>query len=527
MLAFQQFLNKMIAFFLGVLVGAGIVLFIIYVLVVDPWGPISQPPTFIEQFKPIQVPDELKQFLKSGKDGQGISSWESCFSLSLFLHMFYQEHKDTRTLRRWMHKRLQMELNDIATRSAAGRLLQDIRIRDLSLGTKFPVVKAIRVEKVEMSDDKNTFQNVTFLVDIDYTGGFETSIDVATMFGKKANLSVKITKLAGTVRFILSRKPYNHWTMSFVTAPQLETDISSQIQGHQLKRLIPLIKDAIRRALQRKHVWPNFKIRYRPVFPNPLLQASPPLSAFAHIKLEGGLEVTVLQCSRLKTDLVNKNENWEVYCTLTMDQRPFIQNTSHNVAHALSVMLVFSRYDLAEPIGITFEKYSSSSQGAKPVRVANVDEGSLADKALFKPGDILVAINNVPIRGERQATRFLQQTTGDLMVLVERNLDDLDDDDIKESEEIIGNNTGDTDEAFVSLDFERGRSSRKMSTTTTSSNRRHSVSVGPSLPSVASLVDTTDSHSVGSSLLSLGFENSPGALIKTFVYGTQAKRHAF
>lgn len=42
-----------------------------------------------------------------------------------------------------------------------------------------------------------------------------------------------------------------------------------------------------------------------------------------------------------------------------------------------------------------------------------------------------MAINNVPIRSERQVHRFLQQTLGDLLVLVDRNLDDIDDDILK------------------------------------------------------------------------------------------------
>ncbi|VDK63104.1 unnamed protein product, partial [Cylicostephanus goldi] len=135
---------------------------------------------------------ELRDFLKTGDDGQGISRWESSHSLSLLLHMFFQEHKDTRQLRRWLYKRLQIELNDISTRSAAGRLIQEIRIRDLALGTKFPRVNAVRVENVEMSEDKNIFEKITLMVDMDYTGGFETSIDVTTVFGKRANLSIKV-----------------------------------------------------------------------------------------------------------------------------------------------------------------------------------------------------------------------------------------------------------------------------------------------------------------------------------------------
>lgn len=36
--------------------------------------------------------------------------------------------------------------------------IKDIRILDLSLGTKFPVVNNIRVEKVEMSEDRENFE---------------------------------------------------------------------------------------------------------------------------------------------------------------------------------------------------------------------------------------------------------------------------------------------------------------------------------------------------------------------------------
>ncbi|PIO74842.1 hypothetical protein TELCIR_03137 [Teladorsagia circumcincta] len=201
--------------------------------------------------------------------------------------MLFQEHKDTRLLRRWFHKRLQIELNDISTRSAAGRLIQEIRIRDLSLGTKFPRINAIRVENVEMAEDKNIFDKITLLIDMDYTGGLETSIDVTTVFGKKANLSIKTA--------------------------------------------------------------------------------------------------------------INAN-------------------------------------------------------GSRPVRVAIVEEGSLADKAAFKPGDTLLAINNVPIRSERQVVRFLQQTIGDLLILVDRNLDDIDDEGLKDSESVVGSTTnGNNDDGFVCL----------------------------------------------------------------------------
>ncbi|CAI2350615.1 unnamed protein product [Caenorhabditis sp. 36 PRJEB53466] len=503
-------------FLAGVLVGLAIAAIILYIFIVDPWAPPSdQPQPPIEQFRPAQMPMELRGFLKSGEDGQGISRWESCNSISLLLHFLFQEHKDTLALRRWVHKRLQMEMNDITTRSTAGRLIQEIRIRELSLGTEFVKIKSIRVEDVVMADDNNTFEKIVFILDIDYSGGFETSIDVSTIIAKKASLSVKITKLTGTVRVILSRQPYHHWTFSFVSQPVFETEINSQIQGHQLKRLIPIIKEAIRRSLQRKHVWPNYKIRYRPLFPNPIFQASPPINSFTHIKMEGGMEVTVLQCSRLKNTLLDdKNKQYEIYCTVSIESRPIVQNEEQG--HVVNVLLTFSRYDIATPIGLTFDKSAPASGQSRPVKVCTVEDNSLADRAAFKPGDVLVAINNVPIRSERQATKFLQSTTGDLTVLVERSLDDIDDEESKESEIIVstvrdideaGGNDADTSSMMSTTSVtttDKEREEEKTETQTDmpeavalAARRRHSVSNFES-----SAVDT-NTESVASSIFGL------------------------
>ncbi|KAJ1373108.1 hypothetical protein KIN20_035441 [Parelaphostrongylus tenuis] len=489
----------MLTFFLGTFVGAALVLVVIFVLIVDPWGATSSTPPFIDQYRPIEIPKELREFLKSGDDGQGISRWESGHSVSLLLHMFFQEHKDGRQLRRWFHKRLQTELNDICTRSAAGRLIQEVRIRDLSLGTKAPRISSIRVESVEMSSDATIFEKIILLIDMDYTGGFETSIDVATVFGRKANLSIKLAKVAGLARIILSRKPYNHWTFSFVSTPELSMDISSQIQGHQLKRLIPLIKESIRRALQRKHVWPNYKIRYRPLFPNPFLQPSLPLSAFTHVKIEGGLEVTVLQATRLKTSLVGKDiSTYVAYCTVTLDYRPFVQSSS-DLSHSLSVMLTFSRHDMSTPIGIIFEKTTVNSNGTRPVRVAVVEEGSLADKAAFKPGDTLIAINNIPIRSERQVIRFLQQTIGDLLVLVDRNLDDIDDEIPKTCTDVEDGRNGDAIVCLGDVSSTRPTvAERRSLSPELDSHRRHSLSNARCDPSIINT--NTDSRTSSISL---------------------------
>ncbi|CAJ0928923.1 unnamed protein product, partial [Mesorhabditis belari] len=487
------------ALFIGFLIGVATVLLVIYIIVCDPFGPKVDAPPFVDQFKPIEMPEQLRHFLKTGDDGVTSSSWESTFAITVLLHLLYQEHKDSRLLRRWLHKRLQLELNDIITRSAAGRLIQDIRIRDLSLGAKVPIINKIRVEKVEMSNDDSIFENAIFLIDLDYPGGFETSIDVQAMLGGYGSLSLKVSRLAGSLRLIISRKPFTHWAFSFESTPDFDFEVISQIQGHRLRHIVPLIRDQIRRALQRKHVWPNYKIRYRPLFPNPLLQPSPP---------SRGLEVTVLQCSRLKTSLTDKNLNFDVYCTVTLDHKPFLQNGHAATSHSISVLLTFTRFDTSGESGILFAKASRTSPNA--IQISAVEAGSLADKAHFKKGDVIVAINSLPVRNERQVESLLRMK-GDLAVLVERNLEENSENELLDGEELIGDNgrslikrnklgkpssANDQDVYNIPLKDLRSRSN----SASTCSTRRHSMSILPASTSTTFNQDNTSlSQSAGSS----------------------------
>lgn len=87
-----------------------------------------------------------------------------------------------------------MELNDVTARSsAAGRIIQSIQIRDLEAGANSPMVKNIRVETYRLSEnDSEFFEELVLLLDVDYLGGFQMSVDASMAFGKFAQLSVKV-----------------------------------------------------------------------------------------------------------------------------------------------------------------------------------------------------------------------------------------------------------------------------------------------------------------------------------------------
>ncbi|VDK55818.1 unnamed protein product [Anisakis simplex] len=413
----------MLVFLLGVLTGVFLVLLIAYVYLfssLETFDKSASP--FVDQFQPVRLAPVLRNFLKSSREDPNKPKWESCYILSLVLHFLYQEHNDTRRFRRWFHKRLQLELNDIVTRSTAGRLIQDIRIRDLSTGSQFPVLNGASCEGYRLSEDKEHFDWLSILLDIDYKGAFQASIDVSLLFGRYAQLSVKVAELSGKARLTLTREPYTHWTFAFVETPFLDFKVESQWQGKQLKHLIPLITQQFRRIIQRKHVFPNYKIRYRPFFNNPLLMPSPPIGAFDHIKLIGGLEVTVLQCTRLNTSLAALDHS-EVYCTVCIEHRPFTHNTTSNSLQSTTLLVNFMRHGLMEPLGLSFIN-SANELGLRTVQINAIESGSAAERCGFLKGDTILAINNVPIQSDRQVSRLLCGSVSELNVLIERGIND-------------------------------------------------------------------------------------------------------
>uniref|UniRef100_A0A0R3RM92 PDZ domain-containing protein n=1 Tax=Elaeophora elaphi TaxID=1147741 RepID=A0A0R3RM92_9BILA len=244
------------------------------------------------------------------------------------------------------------------------------------------------------------------------------------LFGRFAQLSIKLTRLSGKIRLKLTREPFTHWVFAFVDMPTLEFQVDSQWQGKQVKHLIPFITQKFRRMVQRKHVWPNYKIRYRPLFPNPLYQPSPSIGAFEYIKTTGLLEVTVLRCTRLNTALVS-NGNSEIFCVVSVDHRPLMQDATRCSTRCITVLLNFSRHGISESIGLTFSKLVSSI-GVRSVQISTVESFSSAERCGFKAGDVVIAVNNVPITSERQLNKLLSGTSSELNVLVDRMVDEKD-----------------------------------------------------------------------------------------------------
>lgn len=165
-------------------------------------------------------------------------------------------------------------------------LIRDFfQIRDLDLGSQFPEIKNIRLHNVDLHQDEQHIESLDVLLDLSYEGNFRLAIDADMVLGKKGSLSVKgtwavnylqhwvrdiqnwchftVRQVSGIARLQFTRKPYTHWSLSFVGDPKVDLEVQSQFQGRQMQsNVTSLISNQIRKAIRRKHTLPNYKLRY-------------------------------------------------------------------------------------------------------------------------------------------------------------------------------------------------------------------------------------------------------------------------
>ena len=79
-----------------------------------------------------------------------------------------------------------------------------LQIRDLCLGTQFPIIKSVSIKDAVLHPQYQHIETLELCLDIEYSGGFQLSIDANMVLGKAAYLSVK-----GLFMFC-TRKFYGH-----------------------------------------------------------------------------------------------------------------------------------------------------------------------------------------------------------------------------------------------------------------------------------------------------------------------------
>lgn len=192
----------------------------------------------------------------SGKAGA-----ESCHFLnSIFLFLF-RELRDTAEVRRWLLRKIRVELEELLVSRTAGRLLEGLSVRELSLGEAVPELSGIRLLSPGSSPAEPLPPELSFELELDYTGGFRLAIDVELLFGKSAFLAVRLGRLQGRLRLVLSRLPFSHWSVCFLEEPIIDFQVHSQFEGRPMPQLTSIIVTQLKRVIRRKHTFPNYKIR--------------------------------------------------------------------------------------------------------------------------------------------------------------------------------------------------------------------------------------------------------------------------
>lgn len=186
---------------------------------------------------------------------------ETCNFLNAIFLFLFRELRDTPAVRHWLTKKIKVEFEELLQTKTAGRLLEGLSLRDISLGNSLPVFKTARLMKPVHLNEDGMPEELNFEVDIEYNGGFHLAIDVELVFGKSAYLFVKMRRVVGRLRLQFTRMPFSHWSFSFLEDPLVDFEVKSQFEGRPLPQLTSIIVNQLKRVIKKKHTLPNYKIR--------------------------------------------------------------------------------------------------------------------------------------------------------------------------------------------------------------------------------------------------------------------------
>ncbi|KAM8718614.1 hypothetical protein ACLKA7_001342 [Drosophila subpalustris] len=324
-----------------------------------------------------------------------VQSSSTLVSLNFVLQFLFHEFKNSNGVRKWFYRKLSIELDELITKTTTGKLLDKLTIKELDLGDQFPDIRSLSVHNVELDEAEQRIENLDLLLDINYIGNFSTSIDADMVLGKKGSIMLKVKQLSGMARLQFTRKPYTHWSLSFLGDPELNLVVESKYQGRQMQSNITnLISNQIRKAVRRKHTLPNYKLRYKPFFH----WAADDETGDCDIQPNGGLVVRVAELSRLMA--------WpgtsHIYCTITLAPVPFIEAQQKDNRHVLISLDIIIHKAKNQQIGILFKQ--STSQ----VKIESILPNTPACKSNLLPGDTLVAIEGKQVNTIQQIAKVVK-----------------------------------------------------------------------------------------------------------------------
>ncbi|KAL5012622.1 hypothetical protein ScPMuIL_011173 [Solemya velum] len=362
------------------------------------------------QFERFRLPKELIKLIHEQEQG---GKKETCLFINVIFQFLFKELKDTKHIRQWAVKKMNVEFMEML-QTTSGKLIDQITVREFSLGETFPIIHSVEVKKINIIEE--AIEELDVAIDLEYNGGFQLAVDVDLIFGKWAYLSVMVTKLKGLARLQLTRHPYAHWSFAFYEEPHIEFSVDSSFEGRQIRQITSLIVNQIKRTIRKKHTLPNYKMRFRPFFFKPeTFHAVKDLYLHGNKIGLGQLEVTVIECSRL----LKVPADSSLYCTLSVDTLPWLQmiDSKKKLWEIQDVEVVRTP---SQSIGLIFKEEFVMEKYEMAVVVDSVASDSPAKQADIRKGDILVGVGTTRITSSRQAARAMKNAGERFILRLER-----------------------------------------------------------------------------------------------------------
>uniref|UniRef100_A0A673WCN3 PDZ domain containing 8 n=1 Tax=Salmo trutta TaxID=8032 RepID=A0A673WCN3_SALTR len=301
---------------------------------------------------------------------------ETCNFLNAIFLFLFRELRDTPVVRHWLTKKFKVEFEELLQTKTAGRLLEGLSLRDISLGNSLPVFKTAKLIKPVSLNEDGMPEELNFEVDLEYNGGFHLAIDVDLVFGKSAYLFVKMTRVVGRLKLQFTRMPFTHWSFAFLEDPLIDFEVKSQFEGRPLPQLTSIIVNQLKRIIKKKHTLPNYKIRL--------------------------------------FILGSYDRETYVHCTFELSSHEWKEKTRSSIKTTEVIKGPFGN------VGMTFRHVPACEGDAVHVSIETVTPNSPAALADLQKGDRLIAIGGVKVTSSVQVPKLLKQAGDRVLVLYER-----------------------------------------------------------------------------------------------------------
>lgn len=204
--------------------------------------------------------------------------------------------------------------------------------------------------------------------------------------------------ISGLVRLHFTRVPYTHWSLCFVGDPVIELDIETHFLGRYMSQsnVTGLISNQIRKAIRRKHTFPNYKLRYKPFFHR--ASAADDDADPNEAPLTGCLDVNVAELSRLHAP----PDVSHVYCTVTMAPMAWVTAHPYDDANVLCSFDIEIHRAKNQQIGIVFKQLKDT------IYVDTILPNTPAMKAALCKDDVLVSIDGKKVQNINHITKLLK-----------------------------------------------------------------------------------------------------------------------